>query len=376
MKIFLISRGWPSSDRSGVSFIAAQHAKILIESGYDIMILGADKRILNEKINATQKFYVKARGSGSFYSPSFVDKKCLINIFKKEKPDLVIVESWQTAITDTSIDVAHSLGIPVVMISHGVSVHPFVKNFSEAIRGLCWSLYKIYRLPRLISKLTLITVLDLDSKSNRFYDRNLAFRQHIPVRLLVNSPVNYSTNINPLKNRNCQILLLGYFSRIKNQFFAIKLLEKLSDKVNLIFIGKRKGNYYKACVKYVQKHGLESRIKFLEDDECDISAEISLTRVVLLSSITEVLPLTLIEAMASGTPFVAKNVGAISSLKSGILVNHDDEFFEAVNNLLEDDVLWQDLSDQGLKEFRARYSENVIKKNLLSLIEFISKKKR
>lgn len=373
MRITLISRSWPSVERSGVSLIAAQHLISLVSAGHIVSIIGSKIDISKEQLPAAAMYYVASKGSGALYSLARVDTVALKDALLKSSPDLVIVEAWQTALTDAAVDVAYELNLPVLMISHGVSLHPYTMRFRDIIRSLGWFFYRMHSLPRLMSRISVLTTLDEFSNSSRFFDRDLARKLHIPICSLVNAPVNYTEIAVPFKDRKRQVLVVGYFSDVKNQLAALEILSKLPSEIHLRFIGQRSGAYYLKCRKRAEELGLISRVIFSQDDDCDLASEIANSFVVLSTSVTEVLPVALLEAMASGTPFVSTPVGAIPSIGCGVIASSLEEFQKAIRSLASDYYYWSSISERGRKTYVERYTSNHLLKSLLDATELAIK---
>ena len=367
MKITIVSRSWPSNEHSGVSLMAARHAETLIANGFDVSIIGSYKSIDKESIPVINKAYIASVGNGSLYSPSNVDVLGLSNTIDSFAPDVVIVEAWQTALTDATISICYSKKIPVGMISHGISLKPATYAIQQILKSIFWIPYRFFKLEKNIRKLSLITCLDLNSMSNRFYDRDRALKLGVPVRLLVNSPIHIGSNVVSRKNRKSQILVIGYFSPIKNQMEAIEMLKFISGGISLRFIGNKAGSYYKKCEKYSLSVGLRDRIIFSDDSECDLTNELAKSLLVFMPSLTEALPLTLLEAMAAGTPFVASSVG-VTSLKGGYYLPSAKLRKIAVQELIEEDNKWKKLSNEGLEHFKNFYSKEISKRQLIEFV--------
>ena len=360
MRITLVSRSWPSHERSGVSLAALNHARLLIQQGHNVSIIGALDSLSDTALPVENRVHVPAKGSGAIYSPIQINRDLLKQAIRKGRPDLVIVEAWQTALTDTAIEVAYDLKIPVLMISHGISLHRFSSKIAQYLRALAWIPYRLFKLPALVKKLSAITTLDEGSSSLRFYDRDLAVKMGIPVIPLKNFPAHTISPYAPLDERRKQILVVGYFSPIKNQLAVIELLEKIPNHIDCVFIGQRKGAYFEACKNRVAELKLNRRVKFLQDDECDLAHQIASSTLVFAPSITEALPMTLIEAMASGTPFVATSVGAVSSLVGGILADSESAQVKAINLLLSQPDLWEKYSAAGREQYKSEFTESHI----------------
>jgi glycosyltransferase involved in cell wall biosynthesis len=369
MRILFVSGFWPSfSGNSGVSLSAREHAQMLIDVGCEVFILGSESGILDEKLFASGKFHISAKGSGALYSPAKVDKASLNSVILKVKPDLVIVEALQTAIGDASILVAAQHGFPVLLISHGVSVHPFTKHPIDFLRSLAWLPYRWFKLPKLVSQLSGMACLSLNSYSKRFFDRDLAIKFGVPVYHLNNFPINLAKTTDKVAVRVFDLLLVGYFSRVKNQLEAINILSKLPCSRSLVLIGEKSGVYYKKCVDLVRRRNLQDRVTFLSDSECSIASMIGLSKLLLLTSITEVQPIVLLEAMASGTPFVASNVGCVPDLRGGYCSNIPDALVEMIQEIDNKFELWTQYSVEGIDHYKKFHTREVAVRGLSLII--------
>jgi len=369
LKICVVSRSWLSHERSGVTNAVAQHVNVLIQAGHKISIIGSNQSVLHEKLLVDKSFCVRSLGSGALYSPARVDRLSLVRALKDSQADLIIIEGWQTALTTFSIEEAYELKIPILMISHGSSVTPFNDKFIELFRALGWKYYKNFVLPRLISKIHALTTLDLTASSTRFYDRDLAIRLGKPVQLLVNCPANMNSLYVERLYRKPQILVIGYYSRIKNQLDAVDLAATIPQGFNFKFVGPKHGSYYKKCVHRVATLGIKEKVFFLDDSECNLAEEISNSLLVLSTSITEALPITLIESMAAGTPFVATDVGAVSSLKGGLIAYGILDMRKHLLRLLIDHEIWNKLSLQGREKYYESYTESIVGDQLFKAID-------
>jgi glycosyltransferase involved in cell wall biosynthesis len=364
----LVSRSWPSYERSGVSLAAHKHTQMLIDAGHELHIVGSHEDIEQEALNA-QKNYVPGSGSGALYAPIKVDEQLLSRTIKTIKPDLIILEAWQTALTEVCIDIANMQHIPTLMISHGISIHPYNNSVRNWVRYLAWLPYQWLCLPSRIKKITAMTALDLQACSPRFHDRDLALSLHKPVFELSNSPALKTSSFKARPERKNQILVVGYFSQVKNQLRALEILKELPPAITMQLVGKKEGAYYQACLDYVKYRHLGARVVFCEDHEINLAREFSQSMIVLQTSITEALPITILEAMASGTPFIATAVGAASSLQGGIHADQLSEQVELINLLFGDQLLWNQLAEQGKAAYRQRFTDARVQEQLYSAVD-------
>lgn len=377
MNVLVVSGLWPSySGNSGVSLSAIYHVKVLIKEGHNVSILGSDVKILNENLNNCNKYYIHAKGSGSLYSPVKINKLKLNALLRHLMPDLIIVESLQTAITDSSILEASKINVPLLLISHGVSVHEFTSGLIDKFRAWAWIYYKLYKLPKLISKLNGMTTLSLNSKSKRFYDRDLAIKMNIPIFQLNNYAINSIQEKREFDEREFDLVHVGYFSRIKNQIGALEILRKLPNNISLIFVGNKSGFYYQKCIRIVNKFNLQNRTLFLADSECSIASIISNCKVLILTSITEAQPIVLLEAISSGTPFVASDVGCISDLKGGLVSSHLGSFVKHIQKLSSEVKYWNKYSDEGFDYYEKYHNKTHVSTSFTNIVNVFERKNK
>jgi glycosyltransferase involved in cell wall biosynthesis len=113
---------------------------------------------------------------------------------------------------------------------------------------------------------------------------------------------------------------IGRLQPVKGQRYLIEALEKLPQTAHVVFVGD--GPLRATLEGLARDHGVAGRVHFLghRDDVADIYPAFD---VFCLSSLSEGLPRTLLEAQASGVPVVATQVGGIAEAvcpATGILV--------------------------------------------------------
>jgi glycosyltransferase involved in cell wall biosynthesis len=363
MRILIVSWAHEAVSRNGISLCTKQHYKLLKDMGHQVAVVYPHIKINSYNDVSGEAYFIGASGSPALFSKRFFDTKAATQLLQSFKPDIVLCESWQNSMSENFINLCYKLEIKTAVLSHGISIHPFTFSPKNLLRSLRWSLYWL-RFHSVVKKIHAITCLSFENKSNRFYDAKIAVELGKKVVYLTNTPINYSGNYVQYEMRNRNILIIGYFSDIKNQYKALKIAKQLQEEnFNFIFIGNKVGRYFNKCLNFASHHELKN-VQFLTDQECSIANEISRCFGVISTSSTEVLPLTLLEAMASGTPFISTNVGAICELPGGILCSSVGSFVTELKNLSVDIVRWQALSVAGRLAIDTKYSEKVVKKQL------------
>lgn len=370
MRVLLVSRVWPRDERSGVSLCAAAHARIILELGHDLAIVG-NARLGKRALGIPARTHlISSSGGMTLYSPPRISLKAVRGVIDAEAPDLVIAEGWQSALTEAFAWCASRAGRRVLMISHGVSLAPYDSSLVWHLRTLAWSPYRRFWLPYIVKRISWLTTLDDASPSDRFLDRDLAKEAGTPVSLLANAPINWRAERSPRHKRRMQVLCVGYFSPVKNQLAVIRLADVLKDiGLSFVFVGARRGVYFEKCMAEAHSRGLMASVSFSEDSELSVGDEIAQSIAVVSASLSEALPLVLLEAMASGTPFIAPSVGAIPYLRGGLLADTDSARISALQRLLTDDQTWVTCSRDGIVDYEARFSKACIARALTHAIE-------
>src|SRR5574344_478797 len=128
-------------------------------------------------------------------------------------------------------------------------------------------------------------------------------------------------------------------------------------------------NYVIECESLVQSLGLQDHVKFTGNQ--DVAAIMPKIGIMMLTSISEAQPLVLLEAMASGIPCIATDVGACSEILYGapseqpnlghcgevISIANPAQGVQMIEYLFEDDARWAEYGDNGRKRVLQSYDE-------------------
>ncbi len=149
-----------------------------------------------------------------------------------------------------------------------------------------------------------------------------------------------------------QLLYAGTIDERKNVLGLLRafdLVRRRMPAARLRIAGRTTNAAYNRKVQdYVRCAGLDSNVEFLGlQDGASMLREYARCAAVLLASVQETAPMTVIEAMAAGKPVVANQVGGLADLvedgRSGFLIGPDDtaSFANRVVELLSDASLRQ-----------------------------------
>jgi glycosyltransferase involved in cell wall biosynthesis len=175
---------------------------------------------------------------------------------------------------------------------------------------------------------------------------------------------------------------------VKTFIKAIKLLnQKLSVEGWIVGPTDEDPEYYQECLNLVDILNLKDKVKFLGFQKIpEILKEVGIST---LTSISEGMPLTVLESFAGGVPFVATDVGACRQLiyggiddrdialgKAGIIVPvaSPSETAQAYEELLTDEEFWRKCSLTGRKRVELYYTYERFIENFRKTYEELKKK--
>jgi glycosyltransferase involved in cell wall biosynthesis len=207
-------------------------------------------------------------------------------------------------------------------------------------------------------------------------DKNIAVSNHVSEKMQKsvitekNPEViyNFTSLIDEKRNRNNsfdqnKVLLISRLDWEKKRIWmAIEVLKKLissNKEIKLIVVGD--GPDRGKMKNYAEKNNVNKRVEFRGYKE-DVWEQYQEASVVLIPSLFEGLPLTALEAAASGTPVVASSIGpleeAVDHGKTGFTCPPDDveAFADAVEEIISNEELYQKMSQSAVSRAERLFS--------------------
>lgn len=184
---------------------------------------------------------------------------------------------------------------------------------------------------------------------------------------------------------NCEKkILIGNIGRLSEEkgqiYFILSIPEIIKYHPDALFLIIGDGDDKEMLKKAAQNIGVYEYVRFLGYRE-DIINIITQLDIVVLTSLTEGLPLTPIEAFSQGIPMVATKVGGTVEIvrdgENGYLVKSKSvlEIAEKINKLVEDNATYIRFSKNAKKTYEKEYSFEVFKKRIVSYYENIGENK-
>lgn len=153
---------------------------------------------------------------------------------------------------------------------------------------------------------------------------------------------------------------------------AIAILKKSEGDIKLVIIGD--GSLRKSLFQKITENNLESNI-LLAGYKADARRFLPLFDILVISSVTEGLPITMLEAMSAGVPVIATAVGGIPEVirdgVTGLLVPPRDpvKLSSAISNLINDKTLMGMVRIEARTLIQKEYDSHIMVDKYIALYE-------
>jgi glycosyltransferase involved in cell wall biosynthesis len=270
----------------------------------------------------------------------------LVALLRRERPDILHANSSKAGVLGRLA--AALSGVPIrIFTVHGWAF--------SAHTGIASALYK--RAERVMRPLTTITICVAESERAS----GLATRACDPERtVVIRNGVDVGTPV-PTRADGAAptILAVGRLQRPKDPLTLARALGLLRAKFSAVIVGE--GPDRPRLEAEIRRLGLE-RAVVLAGNRSDVADILARADVFVLSSTSEGLPLSILEAMAAELPVVASSVGgvpeAVEDGDTGLLVPPRDplRLAAALERLLVDPALRHRLGSNGRERVREHFS--------------------
>jgi glycosyltransferase involved in cell wall biosynthesis len=370
----LILSNYPSPDRDisgGVPRCVESTVSALsqLDSSIEIFVSSFSSKIKTDVTsksgNLTVHYIPFPLTNYPIFVPRCVTNRIIRREIMKVRPDIIHVQGIGKYY---SFPILKECSNPVILTVHGI-----IHQESKSWRGLLGK-YRGY-VGRHLEKNMLNRAKYLIAVSP-YVKRTIAPMTAGDISVIYNSldEIFFSINKNEVPNR---ILFVGGIEERKGLHVLIDAIAAIKQTIPAIKLhivgGIRKASYYNDLLNQIVNLGLQDSIVFKNHlSNSELMQEYSEAALFVLPSKEESLGVVLLEAMATGTPIVASNIGGIPDIiedgQNGYLVNYGDSqaMASSIIKLLSDDKLRGEMGAKG-KEMAKNYVPHKIAMEHLSL---------
>lgn len=330
--IFTVATYYPKTD--GVQLVTQYQAEGLVKKGHKVTVITSKLKSSPdyEVHNGVEIVRVDAY---NFYYWHKGNKKEYQNLVleKTKAADALVAVCLQSFSADWLLDVLQQIKCKKILYLHGMpdfKVHlsdcSNLKKLAKTIfRNIRWKYFYTVHLNQ-IKKFDAITHLFKNDNSYKYFSKE-GYKNNYVIENACND--DFFENID-FDNKKKIFLYVGNYCDRKNQELALKAFydANLID-FGLVFIGSQKNDY---CNKLINlnnslknqygNHNVEILYGVPREK---ISEYTKNAYACVISSNYEYYPITIVESLAAGNPFISTDVGIVNLLPGGVIANTQEE---------------------------------------------------
>lgn len=341
MKILItVATYYPKKD--GVSVVTQYLAEGLAKRGNEVKIVTSTRggKRKKEIHNGVIIERVDLRTRFGLY---FGDKNGYQTMIEKETDwaDIMINVCTQTAFTDVILKRISDYNCKKILYMHGMfdfrlrTIHfsSFVGSVNKIWKEVRWFFYYKFK-KKFFKQYDVVIQLHEKDYGNVFFEKNYGIKS-----IIIGNAADdiffrrYGTKdfVKPFEK---YLLYVANYDDGKNQKLAVKefLKSDIDPEIGLVLIGSQENSYYKRLRKYANRRrkrlglkGAEKPIIFLHGIERDkLVLYVTNAYLSLMTSKWEVFPVSIIESIVCGVPFISTDVGVVKHFPGGIVAKKQE----------------------------------------------------
>lgn len=291
--------------------------------------------------------------------------------------DAVVLNAWQTWSTDIALSMLDRITGRKYLYSHGLSTDIFFpfQPVRSTLRWLAWRPYRL-RLTARMRALDGLIFLAENGCDCRFNDLVLAQRLGLPLRIIPNAIPRHSAGrlaSQPVpRPRRTTLIAVGAYESLKGHDCVLRAYaaSKAKNRIPLRISGQNFTPFTETLRHLAVESGIDpTYVTFHEGRSENALLDWYDEAIALISgSHMECQPLVLLDAMVTGTPFIARARGCIPWLAGGWTVGSEKQMAGMINTLINDEAAWNTLSEAGFTEARAHHGPTIVGEALSALL--------
>lgn len=343
--VFATHSYWPHQD--GVQMVNQYLAEGLVRAGHKVTILTNRLDGYNEhdSHNGVEIYRFIHKLIFKFnFGESRKFKKFLLE--NEEDIDVLIVVGAQSFAGEWTMQISNKLSCKKIMYMHGMrseymdisrikTVNHF---FKESILTIWFRVYFKRYWHKIMEFDAAIHLFERDNSLIYFkkygFNNNFVIKNSCDKTLFEEKKIN--KDLDRIKEkyeiRNKYFLSVANYGKNKNQKRAIKAYyDSETEDISLVFIGSERNKYFEELERLNFVMGENGKgtheVKLLygvsREDTVNL---IKGAYAIVLSSDNEYFPVTILEGLAAGKPYISTNVGVVPQIPGGVIAHNDSEF--------------------------------------------------
>lgn len=304
--------------------------------------------------------------------------------YLKSQPwDIVVFHSYEQSLM-CALPLLNELPSRKILVSHGYGALVFERGprFPYGFFGLCRRFLKSLQMIVWMRRFDRIVYLSEQADLRGFYDHLIAKvagyrgRRVIPNGVDIaerGDPQSDFRQIHGIPDDAFMLLCVANYSTRKDQAYAVRAFRKAAVEGSvLVFIGSEFNEHarrFQAADEASMTTPPVGRIIWLEKQsrESTVNAY-AVCDCCVLSAYHEAQPISLLEAMREGKPWIARKAGCIATMEGGICVDTTESMASAIRLLADDEATRKRLGEEGSYAVATRYNRQAYFESYRKLI--------
>jgi glycosyltransferase involved in cell wall biosynthesis len=353
--------------RNGTCHLGLQYARGLRERGYDVEIVTApDPRRTAADCEGFRVTEFDVTGNNRLGNPVRGQVRAYLDYLLAYDGDLILFNGWHSWPAEAALAVTDRLRATTVLLSQGTSYN--LRSEPGLAGWARWLLYRPYawtfaRKMRCFDQFIFCTPM---ANPVRFGDKLAADRLGLTnARVIPNgaNPLFASDVAEPGAFRRKYgipagklVLCLSNYVPSKGQTALVRAFLRANPPGSLLVLAGSEFNDYSRRLARLAGSALNERVFLLEKlPQPDIRHAYRDADLFATATYMDAQPLMLIDAMAAGTPFLAREVGCVAEFPGGETFTREAELRAKLVGLLADDARRAALGRAGRQAVREYY---------------------
>lgn len=350
-------------NRDGVQFVTKYLAEGLVTKGYSVDLITSyfpeRTKIREENIHGV---HVIRWDSYTHHTIHYGDKKGYLNkvLSSANTYDCIINVSTQTALTDWIMPVIDKVNTAKILYIHSIWTFKYCKEDFKSIKllgkkiwaNIKWRMY-YKRWGKSFKKYENVVQLHKKDYSYKFFKERYGIDSIIIENAAENQFFDFEIDENIKLPKRYFINVSNYMDG-KNQMKILQdfLEADIELDVELILIGSVKNQYYDKLIDYYETYcnnrSVRKRVQLLFNiPRNSIYTYVKCASAYIMASKREAFPISIIESMASGVPWISSDVGIIRYLPGGKIYDSKHTLKFWMSRFISDPELANSLGMEG-----------------------------
>lgn len=383
MRSVLIATPTFEPDLNGVAVASSACARALLDDGWRVHVAAPPSAIPRTSFDCSG---ISVHEFGIQESPGPLRRASVAkyHALLTEQPwDAIVFQgySWPLML---ALPLLPSLKAKKILFSHGYAAARWfpVARFPFGLGQWLRSLMAAGKMLHWCRHVDRWVFLSCQRDFGAFFDRQIArIARHPGQRVIPNGvePPVPSVNERGFRDKHgipasaCFFLCVAYYSRGKDQGFAVRAFRKakIPDSV-LVFIGTEFNEWsdkYRKLDAFPGAGIAQGRVLWLENiTRSETLSAFAECNAFVLPSHLETQPISILESMANGKPWIARKTGCIARLPGGICVRSVSSMANAMSAMAASRSIRTDLGEQGRHAAKSIYSRKAFSESCRQLL--------